>query len=168
MNLTFKIEGAERIKKALKELPEKLRRKVLGQAMHEGAKIIRDEARARAPSGSGSRRGGKPKSQVPKSLRQTIRVSVRSKRDAVTAKVVAGDRRHGVFYAGFVERGTEPHVIKARRGRLFLGTANFPVRVKHPGTQAKPFMRPAIEASSGRAIDAVAAGIRKRLAELVP
>lgn len=49
---------------------------------------------------------------------------------------------HRAFYWKFIEFGTKPHPIKARRGRVlwFGGVAH--KSVKHPGTQPRPFIRP--------------------------
>jgi len=52
-----------------------------------------------------------------------------------------------VNYAAAVEYGTAPHVIKPRyKQALYWPGAAHPVaQVNHPGTAAKPFLRPAIE-----------------------
>lgn len=52
-----------------------------------------------------------------------------------------------VSYAADVEYGTAPHVIAPRNKKaLFWPGAAHPVaKVNHPGTKAKPFMRPALE-----------------------
>lgn len=49
-------------------------------------------------------------------------------------------------YATDVELGTAPHVILPRNKKaLFWPDADHPVaRVNHPGTQAQPFLRPAL------------------------
>lgn len=52
-----------------------------------------------------------------------------------------------VNYAAAVEYGTAPHVIKpVNKKALYWPGARHPVaQVNHPGTAAKPFLRPAIE-----------------------
>lgn len=54
-------------------------------------------------------------------------------------------------YAGYVEFGTKPHVIEPKPGKKALafkmgGNTVIVRRVKHPGTKAQPFVRPAFEA----------------------
>jgi hypothetical protein len=48
-------------------------------------------------------------------------------------------------YASYVEDGTKPHVIEARRTAMLrwvnqLGAVMFRMRVNHPGTAPRPFM----------------------------
>jgi HK97 gp10 family phage protein len=52
-----------------------------------------------------------------------------------------------VNYAAAVEYGTAPHVIKPRykKALYWPGAAHPVAQVNHPGTQAQPFLRPAIE-----------------------
>ena len=54
-----------------------------------------------------------------------------------------------VEYARYVEEGTEPHRIEARRRRaLHWPGAEHPVfAVNHPGSRAKPYLRPALAAA---------------------
>lgn len=109
------------------------------------------------------------KERVPRktgNLDRTIRVSeVDEQRQSV--RVSAGGTR-AVGYAYLVEHGTRPHVITpkpGRRGRNGRPAAlawggprrlsgslrsgarptNFARRVNHPGTRAKPFLRPGAE-----------------------
>lgn len=54
-------------------------------------------------------------------------------------------------YAGYVEFGTKPHVIRPKdpAGVLVFtmnGIKIFAKKVNHPGTQAQPYVRPAFEA----------------------
>ena len=54
-----------------------------------------------------------------------------------------------VEYAPHVELGTKPHVIRPVRRRALHwqrgGQDFFAMRVNHPGSRPKPFMRPALE-----------------------
>ena len=54
-------------------------------------------------------------------------------------------------YAGYVEFGTKPHTIRPKNTHGVLvftvgGTKVFTKKVKHPGTKAQPYVRPAFEA----------------------
>lgn len=91
-------------------------------------------------------------------LHRTIRLGpVDETRQSVS--VIAGGTR-SVGYAEAVERGTRPHVILPRKkkalawggarrlsGSLRSGArpTNFARRVNHPGTKARPYLRPGAE-----------------------
>lgn len=69
--------------------------------------------------------------------------------------------RAGAKHAAFIENGTRPHPIVARRARFLrfqvAGTTYFRRRVQHPGTVARHFMRDArdhAEAHIGRFVQA--------------
>lgn len=53
-------------------------------------------------------------------------------------------------YSGWINDGTEPHVITAKRARVLSFVVNgqrlFRRRVNHPGTKARPFAQPAARA----------------------
>jgi HK97 gp10 family phage protein len=117
-------------------------------ALRAGAKVLREEARANVPVALGA-------------LRKSIRISTGAKAGQVTASVKAGSRK--AWYWRFVEFGTAAHLIAARNARaLSLGDVVVE-RIEHPGATAKPFMRPALDAMSSAALEAVTAQIRKRL-----
>jgi HK97 gp10 family phage protein len=131
--------------------------------LRAGAKVIEEEAKRRVPVGSGA-------------LRDSIRVSLRSKRGVIQALVKAGNRKPKIgktstgrdvylnpWYAHLVEYGTARHWIKPKnRKSLFLaGLAR--ELVDHPGAKPKPFMRPAFDAKSQAAIDAMAAYMAARM-----
>jgi hypothetical protein len=51
-------------------------------------------------------------------------------------------------YAAYVELRTRPHVIRARRARALRwvaagGSVHWARKVRHPGTSAQPYLRPA-------------------------
>ena len=63
------------------------------------------------------------------------------------------------WYAVFLERGTRPHTVKARSGKAlrFIGPSGDVYRrsIQHPGTKARPFMRPAADENHERIVNAV-------------
>ncbi len=149
------VKGLPELEKVLAELPVKLETKILRGAMRAGATVILNEAKARVPVKSGR-------------LAKTLRISTSVKRGVVTARVVAGNRKQGVFYAHLVEGGSGPHIIKARRAKYLRLHGNvFIKRLAHPGARKNPFLRPALDAGSGAALDAIAVYIRKRLDQVV-
>lgn len=57
-----------------------------------------------------------------------------------------------VAYGEYVERGTKAHEIRPKRGKVLVFDAGggrvFTTSVSHPGTQAQPYMEPALKAKS--------------------
>ena len=144
------VSGLFELDKLLKELPAKVERNILRGAMRAGAKVFADRAKELVPVKSGQ-------------LRDSIKVSTRSKRGRVSATVSAGGKK--AFYAHMVEFGTARHFIKprTRKSLFFAGLAR--EVVDHPGSTPKPFMRPALDGGQVEAVNAAADYIRKRLAK---
>lgn len=74
--------------------------------------------------------------------------SIRGRVDVATAAVAEGVIEATAEHASFLEEGTAPHVIEARRADMLHwvdegGEHHFRVRVQHPGTRPSPFMAPA-------------------------
>ncbi len=75
--LTYKLEGLDSLKRALQDLPNKLRKKALTKALRAAGKVVLDEAKARAPVLSGTVRNRKA-GTVKKAIK--LRVSKMDKR----------------------------------------------------------------------------------------
>jgi HK97 gp10 family phage protein len=144
------VSGLSELDKLLKELPAKVERNILRGAMRAGAKVFEGRAKQLVPVRSGQ-------------LRDSIKVSTRSKRGRVSATVRAGGKK--AFYAHMVEFGTARHFIKPRKRKslFFAGLAR--EVVDHPGSAPRPFMRPALDGGQAEAVNAAADYIRKRLAK---
>ena len=158
MSEPINIQGGREIDAALKALPAKVADKVVRFALRAGANVIRQAALEQVPVKGGT-------------LRDSIKVSVRKQRGGtgIVSSVRAGSRKAGgggVFYAHMVERGTKPHRIRSRtRKILVIGFTGITKLVNHPGAKAKPFMRRALH-QADRAVDAVVAEARRRLAKV--
>ena len=144
------VSGLSELDKLLKELPARIEGNIMRGAMRAGAKVFADRAKQMVPVKSGQ-------------LRDSIKVSTRSKRGRVSATVRAGGKK--AFYAHMVEFGTARHFIKPRKRKslFFAGIAR--EVVDHPGASPKPFMRPALDGGQVEAVNAAADYIRKRLAK---
>lgn len=152
--IEFQIKGAEALREALSRLPQKMEVRILRGAVRAATKPVLEEAKAKAPVRKGA-------------LRDSLRISTKSKRGEVRARVIAGDnKKGGVYYATMVEGGTKPHKIRAGKKSLRIGGV-FARSADHPGAKARPFMGPAIKNKAEAALDAAAAYIRKRLDKLV-
>ncbi len=142
------VSGLADLQKVLNTLPAKIEANALRGALRAGAKVIADEARAQAPQVSGT-------------LRDSIRVSMRSIRGKVQATVKAGGGK--AWYASLVEFGTAQHYIKPRKRKsLFLAGLAREI-VDHPGAKAHPYMRPAMDTQAQPALERVAEYLRTRL-----
>jgi HK97 gp10 family phage protein len=78
-------------------------------------------------------------------LKGSLRIQVH------TDTVIIGPNENQAPYAGYVEFGTKPHVIKPKsvHGVLvfYIGGKKIVTRkVNHPGTQPQPYVQPAFEA----------------------
>jgi len=144
------VSGLSELDRLLKELPAKIEGNIMRGAVRAGAKVMETRAKELVPVDDGD-------------LRDSIKVSTKSKRGQVSATVRAGGKK--AFYAHMVEFGTARHFIKPkkRKSLFFAGIAR--EVVDHPGTSPKPFMRPALDNSQREAVDAAAAYIRARLAK---
>lgn len=153
---TIRVEGLNELLKSLESLPVKIERRVLSGGLRAGARVVANKAKSLVRVRSGS-------------LRKSIRVSSikpkNGKRGQLVAAVKAGGKRANVSvnYAGWVERGTKAHEIKAKRGKALKIGAGFRRSVVHPGAKPNPYLAPALRASAGQALDAMAAYIRERL-----
>lgn len=147
MSLTY-VKGLSELQKMLDTLPAKMEANVMRGALRAGAKPILADAKQNAAVMSGQMRDG-------------LKISTKSKNGTVTASVKAGGK-HG-YLAGWIEFGTKGHAITGKDGRpLFFGQT-FVQSVVHPGSKARPFMRPALDSQAGNAVVAAGNYIKKRL-----
>ncbi len=124
------------------------------KAVRAGAKVI--QAQAEANAHEITRRGGK-----------SIRIQVSSKaKGLVNAKIGPSKRR---WYLRFAETGTAGGERTAKSGAFsFIGDDGRRVIVKqihHPGTAARPFLRPAFDATMRQAEQAVGEFFKQAIEE---
>ena len=147
---SVKIDGLDQLAQALRELPKRVARNGLRGAVYAGAKVIRDEAKLKAPVAMAPLGADQPPQgtlkrsiimkQVPElssEQKQTFFVTVRhGKKYRKQGK--NGNLSQDAWYWRFVEFGT----VKMT---------------------ARPFLRPAFEGKKYEAVDA----IKNRLAERI-
>lgn len=142
------IIGGKELDAFLQTLAPKVEKNIMRGALRAGVNEFKTEVKANVPVHDGD-------------LRDSVRVSTRSKRGTVYASLKVGNKK--AWYARLVEFGTRPHKITPKKaGALTIGGA-LAVSVDHPGAKPHPFVRPAFDSRAGRAIAAVAAKIRARL-----
>src|SRR5687768_18123330 len=94
---TTVIAGLSDIQKILDLLPVKIEKNVMRGGLRAGIKKFHEAAKANVPVDEGD-------------LRDSLRVSTRSRRGRVTATLKAGGE--GAFHAHMVEYGTAKHLIE--------------------------------------------------------
>ncbi len=152
------IKGFAELEKALSEFPKKLLKNAMRRALRAGVKVIATEAKLRCPVGPPSHVASVKYGAKEGELRRSIKIGT----NTVKGSMVYGYVRAGSFkayYARWVEFGTAAHRISAKNGgALSFGGAVFQ-SVAHPGAAPHPFMRPALDAKRGEALEAVRASL---------
>lgn len=98
-----------------------------------------------------------------------LRSSIASEVEKVATNVIKGLVGTNVEYAKYVEFGTSSHMITADSGYLHFtvdGEEVFTKSVNHPGTEAQPFLRPAIETHRDDIIELFEAAVEDAIDEV--
>ncbi len=143
-----------RVAGALAALRQGVSGDVRRRGAEAGAQLLTDAAVARVPRG--------PETDPPHThLRDTVGWRTYTHTRQLTTIGIGTDEPRGEM----LEFGTAPHVITPRvAGALFWAGGRHPVmRVRHPGTRARPWLRPALtdtRAPAGNAVrDAIVAHV---------
>ena len=144
----FEVKGLRELGLAMKGLSADMAGKVARQATAAGAGVVRKAAREMAPVDSGNLKAAVvmkrlPKRETPLTEEYFVTVRQGKKRDAAQGKARTGRQGKDAFYARFVEFGT----------------------VKVP---ARPFMRPALENNTQKAVSAMSNRLKARLDKVRP
>jgi HK97 gp10 family phage protein len=142
--MEYRVKGGKELDALLQKLPVEVETKILRNGLAAGAAVIRNEARERVRKKSGA-------------LAKAIKTSrdTRKNEGYVVAKVKLKGKH--AFLGQFLEHGVLAHLIWVRSGRESLVINGVPIgkRVEHPGFAPMPFMRPALDAKAGAAVQAV-------------
>jgi len=147
---TVRIEGLAQLDRALKELPQRIANRGLRASVYAGAKVIRDEARSRAPKAAQSLG---PKQPPPGTLKRSVIMKQIPELSSLTRQTFFVTVRHGKKYRN-----------QGKRGNLSQDAWYW--RFLEFGTRkmvARPFLRPALESRRREAVDA----IKQRLSERI-
>jgi len=138
---SMRVDGLRELQARLKEFAPAIAAKALGASVNVGAKVIKDDAIARAPYYTGVVQDGHP---PPGTLRRSI----------ITVKIPGESNQYKKVYAVTVRTG-----MKYRfKGNGWKGQDAYYWRWVEFGTSkmaAKPFMRPAYESQKIAAMDAI-------------
>lgn len=136
------VTGFQELKALLEQLPARVARNAVARAVYAGAVIVRNDARTRVTVKSGK-------------LKRSIRIKRKRARRGSFEVIYSVYPKE--FYGHFVELGTKAHDIKPKnKGIVALGKdGRLGKLVKHKGSKAKPFLRPAFEENVPRIIEAM-------------
>ena len=147
---TVRIEGLAQLDRALRELPQRIANRGLRASVYAGAKVIRDEARSRAPKAAQSLG---PKQPPPGTLKRSVIMK--------HIRELSGGGRQ-TFYV--LVRHGKKFRNQGKRGNLSQDAWYW--RFVEFGTvkmSARPFLRPAFDMKKNDALTA----IKTRLAERI-
>ena len=147
---TVRIEGLAELNRALRELPQRIANRGLRTAVYAGAKVIRDEARHRAPKAAQSL--GIKQPPVGTLKRSVIMKHIR--------ELSGGGRQ--TFYV-LVRQGKK-YRNQGKRGNLSQDAWYW--RFVEFGTRkmaARPFLRPALESRRREAVEAIKGRLAQRI-----
>lgn len=136
------IDGLAELANALRELPVRVQRNGLRVSVYAGAKVIREEARLRAPVAAQSLGPDQP---PPGTLRRSIIMKQIPELSSLTRQTFFVTVRHGKKYR---KQGKKGNLSQDAWYWRFLEFGTRKMR-------ARPFMRPALEARRREAADAI-------------
>lgn len=151
MTVSIEIKGLKELQKALEQLPKEIQARPLRSAVSAGAKVIMDEAIARAPEGDTG------------NLKDSI-YRYRSRKQSATGKetFLVGVRKGKGTY-GDTRRNRRLGIV----GKKYITQGKaFYWRFIEFGTrfiQAKPFMRPAYESKKLEAAETIKERLKKAI-----
>jgi HK97 gp10 family phage protein len=147
---TFKIEGLAELGKALRELPERVARNGLRVSVYAGAKVVRDEARARAPKAALSLGPNQP---PPGTLKRSVIMKHIPELSSLTRQTFFVTVRYGKKYRKQGKKGN------LSQDAWYWRFVEFGTRKM----RARPFLRPALEAKRREAGQAMKDRLSERI-----
>jgi HK97 gp10 family phage protein len=147
---TFKIEGLAELGKSLRELPERVARNGLRVSVYAGAKVVRDEARARAPKAAQSLGPNQP---PPGTLKRSVIMKHIPELSSLTRQTFFVTVRHGKKYRKQGKKGN------LSQDAWYWRFVEFGTRKM----RARPFLRPALEAKRREAGQAMKDRLSERI-----
>lgn len=142
------LRGGAELQAFLNQLPAKIERNIMRGALRKGGNVVKKEAQKNLVQNG---------SVVSGAIKKGLKVSTKARGSTVTASVkVTG--KHS-YIAHWLEYGVAPHGVKkgAKRksGKLQENL--------HPGFDALPFMRPALDTRQSEIINEISRYVKSRL-----
>ncbi|MBN8431810.1 HK97 gp10 family phage protein [Microbulbifer salipaludis] len=167
MSDQIEIHGLAELDAALAKIGDAaVAQKALEDGLFDAAQVVQKAAKAKVSVESGRLRKSIRRYRGKEGKKKLAGVS---KRDAVVYVGTKSTKRNPVFYARFVEYGTDQHAVELgkaakRRGATSLvgkkGRFGKKVEVK---AKAKPFLRPALDENRKPVIERFVSGLTKRI-----
>ena len=146
------VQGLDRLSRALKELPKRVARSGLRAAVYAGAKVIRDEAKLKAPVATAALGTNQP---PPGTLKRSVIMKQIPERSSDQKQTFFVTVRHGKKYRKQGKKGQLPQ--DAWYWRLVeFGTVKM---------SARPFLRPAFEGKKREVVQAIRDRLSQRISE---
>ena len=147
---SVQIKGLAELDRALRELPDRVARNGLRASVYAGAKVIRDEAKARAPKAAKSLGANQP---PPGTLKRSVILKHIRELSSLGRQTFFVLVRHGKKYRKQGKRGT------LSQDAWYWRFLEFGTRKK----TARPFLRPALETKRREATQAIKERLTQRI-----
>jgi len=149
MEIATRIDGLQELARACRELPDRIGRSALRQATSAGAKLVRDDAKTKAPIYTGPVSQGHP---PPGTLRKQIYMKRDNGSSGPQKQVFIVAVRSGKKFQSVGKKGANQDAYYWRF--VEFGTVKM---------TARPYLRPAFEAQKMNAVTAIANVLRERI-----
>ena len=165
---TVEVTGLKELDALLKTLPARIEGNVMRGGMRASLKVIGDVAKTNLATNGTIKTGN---------LQNSIRIGFKRKSETgygwMRGRLSAGNK--DAWYAHFIEFGTasfytgqgktvgKPYEIRPKNHKSLFFAGLMREVIVHPGIHPKPFMRPAFDQASGKAIETFADYLRVRL-----
>ena len=165
---TVEVTGLKELDALLKTLPARIEGNVMRGGMRASLKVIGDVAKTNLAANGTIKTGN---------LQKSIRIGFKRKSETgygwMRGRLSAGNK--DAWYAHFIEFGTasfytgqgktvgKPYEIHPKNHKSLFFAGVMREVIVHPGIHPKPFMRPALDQASGKAITTFADYLRVRL-----
>lgn len=157
------VKGLKELGEFLKTLEPKLRNNVMRAALRQGANVVKEVVLQNVPIAPPNTENARLYGAHAGSLRDSVRVGSRVRRDGKVVAYVRAGGKNDVYYAHMVEYGTKRHKIGKIGRKLFIEGKWVRAPVDHPGSRPRPFMRPAADSTAQTATVAVGNKIKSVL-----
>lgn len=146
----FKVDGLAELAKALRELPDRVAKNGLRVSVYAGAKVIRDEARMRAPKAAEVLGPNQP---PPGTLKRSVIMKQIPELSSLTRQTFFVTVRHGKKYRKQGKKGN------LSQDAWYWRFVEFGTRKM----RARPFLRTALEAKRREAVQAMKDRLSERI-----
>jgi HK97 gp10 family phage protein len=174
-DMDLKVEGLDQLGQNLTAFTKEIQDKALNKMLLAGAQPVADEMAAQAPREHDI--GPRQKQDV--HIADNIVIKVEPNPQGSEAEVYVGPGKRTAYKANWIEFGAAAHAIvtkltrsmkKSGQGRkkvLASSSQVFGTHVEHPGLNPRPFIRPALNAASGKAVAAMKASLAKSMKDAI-